>query len=328
MKFRYLSVWMTAGIAAFSLSAQERSADKTIALVYEDGKTPQALFHTALGHFSKLTQTGELKYAKLGTVKHFGEVIEVQTDSDSGSVAKAKRCSALEKVTEEMQKSNLPYSGRFKDFSTNFFFGDTSLGYVINPYRGCYDQEYLLNGLEKRGYRMVTAQENPDITLTIGIDVCMTENEYKAYIHNNTAPGLNTQTASYNGTAVARVNDGMSAQSGIPSGIKAPGAASALKMSNRILSKTAQERDVLRYHVTFSGKEKKEVEFYPFAFTDTTHKEGEPVNMGAYHELENIVFSAFLDWDAEDKAFNDKIPSVLKEKDFLKMTEQALHSKP
>lgn len=314
----------------------EETPKKTIALVYEEGKTPQALFHTAFDHFSKLTQTGELKSAEWGTTKIFGKVIDIQTATDSTTVSKYEKDVAAITVRNAIEASNVPYSGRFTVLSTNHFFGDKSLGYVINPYRGCYDHEYLAKGLENSGYRLVEANEIPDLTLKIGIDVCMTENEYKEYIQKNTALKLNNQTANSNGSNSSFGNDliraGSSAQLGTPSGggnagLAVAGIGLALNMASWMMTKTPQERDVIRYHVTFSGKDKNAVEFYPIAFTKDTHKEGEPVYIGSYRELEKLVFSTFLEWDVADKKFSDNLPSVLKEKDILKMTEQAFSSK-
>ncbi len=47
---------------------------KTLTIVYEKGKTPEELFHTAFGYFKELTKAGELISADLGTAKIFGEV--------------------------------------------------------------------------------------------------------------------------------------------------------------------------------------------------------------------------------------------------------------
>lgn len=311
-------------------------AGKRIAIVYEDEQTPEALFNKAYKFFSELTHTGELKTVEIDNDKNGVKIINIQTPTDDRTIAGYEHIIVKNKVEEKIQKDNLPYSGRFQIFSKNIMFGDKSLGYVVNPYRGCYNHMFLAKGLEKSGYQLVEANETPDLTLKIGIDICMTENEYKEYIQKNTALKLKKQIVSSDGANISLGNDlmraGSSAKLGTPSGggnagLAVAGVGLALNMASWMMTKTPQERDVIRYHVTFSGKEKNAVEFYPIAFTKATHKESEPVQIGSYRELENLVFSSFLEWDAADKTFSDNLPAVLKEKDILKLTEQAVSLK-
>ncbi len=253
-------------------------------------------------------------------------------------VAKVERDIATGKVTERIQASNVPFTGRFTSMSTNLLFGDKSLGYILNPYRGCYDHGYLAKGLENNGFKLVNANQEPDITMTIGIDTCMTENEFKEYIQKNTALKAKSaaSTASVNNTSTSVGNDlirsGSSVQLGTPSGGGNAGLAVAsvglaLNMVNWLATTPPQERDVIRYHVKFEGKNKKPLEFYPIVITNNTHKAETPVHISAKSEAENLLFSTFLGWNQDDKELIDKLPPLLLEKDVFKMVELMVASK-
>jgi len=315
-------------MVSFPLLSEESIPKKTLAIVYEEGKTSDALFHSAFTHFKKVVESGELKSAEWGTAKVFGEVIDIQTASDSVTVAKVERDIAATAVKNGMEANNIPYSGRFTILSTNLLFGDKSLGYAINPYRGCYQHDYLAKGLEKSGFTLVDANASPDITMTIGIDACMTENEYKAYIQKNTSLKIknNTTTANNSNFGDDLIRSGSSVQLGTPTGgsnagIAVAGVGIALNMVNWLASKSPQERDMTRYHVKFERKNKTPLEFYPIALSKNTHKEGAPIDINSYQEGEKFLFTFFIAWNTLDSAFGEKLPPYLLEKDISKATE-------
>lgn len=338
MKTSYFVSIALVTILSSSLVAEETLPKKTLAIVYEDGKTPEALFHTSLGYFKKAIETGDLKSAELGTAKIFGEVIDIQTATDSTTASKHERDVVAISVRNAMETANVPYSARFSIHPTNLLFGDKSLGYAINPYLGCYDHDYLAKGLEKTGFKIVDAREQPDITMTIGIDACMSENEYKEYVQKNTSLKVrnsNTPTGS-NSTNSSIGNDlmrsGSSVQLGTPTGggnagMAVAGVGLALNMVSWMTTKAPQERDVIRYYVKFEGKDKTPLEFYPFILSKNTHKEGTPIDMTSYQEPEKMLFSSFLAWNALGGSFNDQLPAVLFEKNILKATEMVVAAK-
>lgn len=332
MKTGYLSALVLMSMVSFPLIAEESVPKKTLAIVYEEGKTPEALFHKSFEYFNKLRETGELKSAELGTAKIFGEVIDIQTPTDSSTAAQYERDAALSAVRNSIQAANVPYSARFSILSTNHLFGDKSLGYVINPYRGCYDHDYLAKGLEKTGFKVVDASEKPDITMTIGIDMCMSENEFKEYIQKNTSlkvTNSNTQTENHS-TSSSIGNDlmrsGSNAQLATPSGggnagIAVAGVGLALNIVNWLATKSPQEKDMIRYHVKFEGKDKKPLEFYPMIITKNTHKAGDAVYISARNEAEQFLFASFMGWNLDNNGFTEKLQPIFLEKDILKMTE-------
>lgn len=315
----------------------DEPAKKTLAIVYEDGKTPEALFHTSLGYFKKAIETGDLKSAELGSAKIFGEVIDIQTATDSTTIAKRERDVAAIAVRNSIEATNLPYTARFSIHPTNLLFGDKSLGYAINPYRGCYDHDFLAKGLEKTGFKIVDASEQPDVTMTIGIDMCMSENEFKEYIQKNTSLKVKNDNAAGGNHTNASLGDdlirsGSSTQLGTPTGggnagMAVAGVGLALNMVNWLATKTPQERDLIRYHVKFEGKDKTPLEFYPFILSKNTHKEGTPIDMSSYQEPEKMLFSSFIAWYALGSSFKDQLSTVLFEKDILKATEMVVASK-
>jgi hypothetical protein len=336
MRSNYLSTLVLMSIVSFPLLSEESLPKKTLAIVYEETKTSDALFHTAFTHFKKVVGSGELKSAELGTAKIFGEVIDIQTATDRISTALHEREAALWVIRNSIEADNLPYSGRFSILGTNIMFGDKSLGYTINPYRGCYQHDYLAKGLEQSGFTIVDANASPDITMTIGIDACMTENEYKAYIQKNTSLKIknNTTTANTNNSNIGNdlIRSGSSAQLGTPTGggnagIAVAGVGLALNMVNWLTAKSPQERDMTRYHVKFEGKNKTPLEFYPMGLSINTHKEGAPIYIRSYEEGEKYLFVTFIAWNAIDSGFSEKLPPYLLEKNITKATEMMVNDK-
>lgn len=330
MRFKYIAVSIFICMTCFPLMAEEATPKKTYSIVYEEGKTPEALFHKSFEHFKKLIKTGELKSAELGTAKIFGEVIDIQTPTDSSTAAIHERGSVLFSVRKAIAATNVPYTGRFSIHSTNYLFGDKSLGYVINPYEGCYSHNYLAKGLERAGYTLVDANQLPDITMTIGIDTCMAENEFKAYIQNNTALRARKTNESVpnnqNGIGNNLIRSGSNMQLGTPSGggnagIAIAGVGLALDMANWLTKTSPQERDVIRYHVKLEGKDKKTLEFYPIIITKNTHEFEQPVHISAKNEAINLLYSSLLGWSLSDKDFAEKLPALLFEKDVFKTVE-------
>lgn len=336
MKNTYLAAIALITIVTSSLLAEETVPKKTLAIIYEEGKTSDALFHQSLGYFKKVIETGELKSAELGTAKIFGEVIDIQTATDNTGIAKRERDSAATAVKNSMETANIPYSSRFTLLATNLLFGDKSLGYAINPYRGCYQHNFLAKGLEQAGFQIVDASENPDITMTIGIDACMSENEYKEYIQKNTALKINKANTANNTNDSTIGNDlirsGSSAQLGTPTGggnagLAVAGVGVALNMVSWLTARSPQERDVIRYHVKFEGKDKTPLEFYPFMLSKNTHKDGAPIDMSSYQEPEKVLFTSFLAWNTLGGSFNNQLSVFLLEKDILKATEMVVAAK-
>ncbi|HQS67876.1 MAG TPA: hypothetical protein PLM93_11885 [Sulfuricurvum sp.] len=339
MKNSYLSAAIVfISISIVPLIAEDTVPKKTLAIIYEEGKTPDALFHKAFEYFKKLTDTGELKSAELGTAKMFGEVIDVQTATDSSTAAKYEKDVAAIEVRNRIETANVPYSARFTILSTNLFFGDKSLGYVLNPYRGCYQHDYLAKGIEQKGFKIVDTSENPDITMTIGIDACMSEDEFKEYVQKNTALKIkNDNTVASSQQRGPSFGDdlmrsGSSAQLGTPTGgsnvgVAVAGVGLALNVVSWLTTKSPQERDVIRYHAKFEGKDKKTLDFYPIVITTKTHKAGDTIYLGSYQEAENLLYTSLLAWDTEDKTLIEKIPPVLLEKDVLKATEMMVATK-
>ncbi len=336
MKTSYFKAMALISMLSSSLIAEEMVPKKTLAIVYENSKTSDALFDKAFDYFKKLTETGELKSAEFGTAKIFGEVIDIQTPTDSTTASKHERDAAAISVKNAIEAANIPYSGRFSILVTNLLFGDKSLGYAINPYKGCYQHDFLAKGLEQTGFKIVDASENPDITMTIGIDACMTENEYKAYIQKNTAIKINNATTVNGNNSSSFGNDlirsGSSAQLGTPTGggnagLAVAGVGLALNMVSWMTTKTPQERDLIRYHVKFEGKDKTPLEFYPMGLSKNTHKEGAPIDMSSYQEGEKYLFTTFIAWNVADSAFSEKLPPYLLEKDISKATEMIVVAK-
>ena len=332
--FLYVAILIT---ILFSSVQAEEVPTKTLAIVYEDGKTPDALLDSALGYFSQLIDTGALRSAKLGSASVFGKVIDIQTPTDSLGISKREINTALSLVKNSMQSANIPYSAQFTVLKTNLLFGDKSLAYVLNPYKGCYDHSYLAKGLEKTGFKIVDKSENPDITMTIGVDLCMSENEFKAYAQKNTQLRLHNarqsdqNISSHQTIGNDLVQSGANVQLNSPSGkgnagLAVAGVGLALNMVDWLITQTPQERDFIRYYVKFEGKDKKTVEFYPLTVTKETHKVGTPILSSAKNQTEQILFTLFLGWNLDSNDFSAKLPPVMMEKDLFKSIEMMIAS--
>lgn len=309
------------------LSADE-AIKKTIAIQYDQGKSPDDLLENAYNHFKD-----EIKNKKLLSVGYrdamvFGKVIDIQVSSDN-AVASSRECSVVaQDLQESMFVSNLPYSGRFTILKTNILFGDRSLAYALNPYKGCYNEDILLHTLKNSGYKIVALNENPDITMTIGIDACLTENEYKRFIQKNSSlqiakdDNITKKSSNLIGNDLIQAgsNVQLSSHANSSTGVAVAGIGVALNIIDWLANKTPKERDLIRYHLKFEAKDKKTLDFYPMILTKDDHANDKPINLRAYSEIEKLLFSSFTAWN-NNIDIQDSIPKAMFEKDIVKATQ-------
>jgi hypothetical protein len=317
-----------------SLYADEALPKKTVSIVYIEGKTPDHLFVNSLNHFKKLITTGEIISTQFSTANIFGDVIDFQTPTEGISASMHARKNVSQKIQQQIGESNSTYSGRFTMLSRNIFFGDKSLAFAINPYRGCYSHPYLAKGLENAGYTVVdSTAQSPDIKITISVDTCLCENEYKEHVAKYTALNVTAQkqpSNSTNNTGNDLMSTGSTMHLGSPTsdgvGLAVAGVGLALNMVSWLASDSPKERDVIRYHAKFEAKGKESVEYYPIVITQDNHAIGEAINMSAYKEAENNLYSGFLAWEKDDKAFIKTLPNYTLEKNLAKATQMMVNS--
>lgn len=316
-------------IGSTSIFASENVIQKTIAINFEKGKSPEDLLQKTVERFQGIASEQGIKSIEL-LPRYFGHEIEIQTITDDKMISQSAVRGAVYRVAENMKKENLPYSTRFQQLPKNIFFGDKSIQVVSVPYEKCYDQKYLSKKLENMGIKIVDISENPDITLTIGIDVCMTESELKTFVAK-TAETTSAKASTKQqrlGTELMGAGSNIKLQS--PNGynnvgVTVAGIGLALNVVDWLSAPPPpQEHDMVRYHIKFESKNKPTAEFYPLIRTDKTHKFGEPIGYGAYYDVENVLIEQLTDWNNNPQKAIENLYNIYLEKDIMKQVPMVI----
>jgi hypothetical protein len=304
-------------------------APKTIAIKFDKGKSTDDLLQNMLERLQGVASEEGIKSVEL-LPRYFGHEIEVQTITDDKMLSQSAVHGAVYRISEDMKKANLPYSTRFQQLPKNIFFGDKSIQVVSIPYEKCYDQKYLSKKLENIGMKIVNVSENPDITLTIGIDVCMTENELKNLVSKKSEEAIASTPSKKQGIGTDLVRAGSSVQLGSPSGygnagVAVAGIGLALNVVDWLSAPPSpQEHDMVRYHIKIEGTDKPTAEFYPLVRTDKTHKSGDAIAYGASHDVENVLIEQLNDWNNNPKKAIENLYNIYLEKDLIKQVPMVI----
>lgn len=304
-------------------------ASKTIAIKFDKGKSIDDLLQNITERLQGVASEEGIKSVEL-LPRYFGHELEVQTISDDKMLSQSAVHGAVYRISEDMKKANLPYSTRFQQLPKNIFFGDKSIQVVSIPYEKCYDQKYLSNKLEKIGMKIVDLSENPDITLTIGIDVCMTESELKTFVAKTAEEKIAKASTKQQrlGTDLMGAGSNINLQS--PNGygnvgVTVAGIGLALNVVNWLSAPPpAQEHDMVRYHIKFESKNNPSAEFYPLIRTDKTHKSGDSIAYGAYYDIENVLIEQLTDWNNNPKKAIENLYNIYLEKDIIKQVPMVI----
>lgn len=316
-------------IAVTSILAAEDIIPKTIAIKFDKGKSPDDLLQKTVERLQSVASEEGIKSVEL-LPRYFGHEIEIQTIINDKMLSKSAAAGAIYRVTEDMKKENLPYSTRFLQLPKNIFFGDKSIQIMSVPYEKCYDQKYLSKKLENIGMKIVDVSENPDITLTLGIDVCMTESELKTFVSKKSEEAITPIPTKKQGIGSDLIRAGSNTHLGSPSGygnvgIAVAGIGLALNVVDWLSAPPSpQEHDMVRYHIKFESKNKPSAEFYPLVRTDKTHKFGDTIAYGAYYDVENVLIEQLTDWNNNPKKAIENLYNIYLEKDIMKQVPMVI----
>ena len=332
-KGNFMNILKLAGSLVFigvtSAYAAEDIMPKTIAIKFDKGKSTEDLLQKTVERFQSIADEQGIKSIEL-LPRYFGHEIEIQTITDDKMISQSVVHGAVYRVSEDMKKANLPYSTRFQQLPKNIFFGDKSIQVVSIPYEKCYDQKYLSKKLENIGMKIVDLSENPDITLTIGIDVCMTESELKTFVSKKAEETIASVPTKKQSIGTDLIRAGSNTQLGSPSGygnvgVAVAGIGVALNVVNWLSAPPSpQEHDMVRYHIKFESKNKPSAEFYPLVRTDKTHKSGDPIAYGAYYDVENVLIEQLIDWNNNPKKAIENLYNIYLEKDIMKQVPMVI----
>jgi hypothetical protein len=323
-------------------------AGKRITIQHEKGKTPEDWYKTTFDISKKLVESGEIISSELVQEGDKAGLIRFLVQSDSFSAARNERALVLDSVGDAFRKQGLPITYHYVSFPENKIFGDKRIGYIVNRFESCYYEPFLTNALISQGAIIVKENENPDVTLTIGVDTCMSgwelendvEKKYKGestYITSvNREAGVPlkvVQKTSPSGLGSNMMRSGSSLQlnnatSGT-TGLAIAGVGLALDLFERSLSNKNTEVqnidlkyrmaiDLVRYHITLEGKGQKKVTFY-HTYTGTTQHDmyGAIANDTFIYPMQ-MLYLNLKNWMRDSNALEAGLQTHQKEPDLLK----------
>lgn len=268
--------------------------------------------------------------------------------SDSFSEAMKERALVVDKVGDAFRKQGLPITYHYLSFPENKIFGDKRISYIIDRFESCYYEPFLTKGLLSQGAIIVNENENPDVTLTIGIDTCMSGWELENYMKEK-YKGESTYITSVNREAGIPVNvskkiapsglggslmrSGSSLQlgnaTGGATGLAIAGVGLALDLFERSSSnenaviqnidlKPGMAIDLVRYHITLEGEGQKKVAFYHTYTGTTQHNQYEAIAGDTFIYPMKMLYINMENWMKDSNAMEVGLQAHQKETDLLK----------
>jgi hypothetical protein len=275
-------------------------------------------------------------------------LIRFLVQSDSFSAAIDERALAVGRIGDEFRKQGLPITDHYISFPENKIFGDKRISYIVNRFESCYYEPYLTDGLISQGATIVKENENPDMTLTIGVDTCMSGWELNNYIKEK-YKGESTYITSVNREAGAPVKVSQkTGPSGLGSnlmrsgssvqlsnatsgstGLAIAGIGLALDLFERSLSnkdtgiqninlKPGMAIDLVRYHVTLEGKGQKKVVFYHTYTGTTQHDQYGTIANDTFIYPMQMLYLNLANWMRDSNTMEKGLQTHQKEPDLLK----------
>lgn len=323
-------------------------AGKRIAIVHEKGKMPSDWYKTTFELSKKLVESGEIVSSDIVQEGERAGLIRFLVHSDSFSAALNERLSVLAIMADAFRSQGLPITYHYLSFPENKIFGDKRIGYIVNRFESCYYEPFLSKGFITQGATIVEPNENPDITLTIGVDTCMSGSELNSYLATkykgettyitsiNREAGIPIKVAPKNnpsGVGSDLMRSGSSVQlanstSGT-AGLAIAGVGLALDLFERFSSKDpggiknidlkpGMDIDLVRYHVTLEGKGQKKVSFYHTNTGTTQHDQYGAIANDTFVYPTQVLYLYLTNWMKDSVAMQADLQSHHKEPDLLK----------
>jgi|GEM_PF-3172553 len=157
---------------------------KTFAFTYENGKSPKEYDSLAYDVFNKMVENKEITSLRhIPEGEKYGGFYEVYVNDDDSNLAATERNRMAYDAGERFKSLNLPITHTFYAFPKNRFFGDKRITYVVPRYESCLYEPYFTKSIELLGGKLVKPDENPDVTITVGIDACMSAYELNEIVY-------------------------------------------------------------------------------------------------------------------------------------------------
>lgn len=299
---------------------------KTVAIRFDQSTSYDALFDKKfVPQFQKLIESGDIKAASKGTASFSRTIMNFQLTNNETKTMRQQSLEVQAKIEELASQENTSFSSIATVLPENILFGDKSLYYMINPYSGCYDQQVFEIWLKGAGYNVVKESENPDFTIAIKLDTCLTsdefEDQYDDYRNGVPSKNIPTSTSNHSISDAGLIKSGADTSlatrgSGSNAGTVMVGAGVALAALDVLTQ--PQTNDMVRYSVTLEGKNKKKLTFYPTSYSESTHKRGDAISLKAYVNAESITYHTFIAWDQNNRDYMNKLDQLQTEKDIMK----------
>lgn len=321
---------------------------KRISIVHEKGKMPEDWYKTTFDLSKKFIESGEIISSDIVQEGERAGLIRFLVPSDSFSTASSERNIALNRIGEAFRSQGLPITHHYVSFPENKIFGDKRIGYIVNRFESCYYEPYLTKGLVSQGATIVNQDEDPDMTLTIGVDTCISGFELESYLsvkYNNqstyitsinreaSVPTKITQKNNPSGIGSDLMRSGSSVQlanstSGT-TGLAIAGVGLALDLFERFSSKDTggiknidlkpgMTVDLVRYHVTLEGKGQKKVSFYHTNTGTTQHDQYGAIANDTFVYPMQVLYPYLTNWMKDSTAMEADLQTHHKEPDLLK----------
>lgn len=345
---RILMILILSTILSAADTGNSTFAGKRIAILHEKGKTPDDWYKTTFDMSKKFVESGDMVSAEMVKDGERAGLIRFLVHSDSFSEAWKERALALDRVGDAFRSQKLPITYHYVSFPENKIFGDKRIGYIVNRFESCYYEPYLTDGLISQGATIVKENENPDITLTIGVDTCMSGWELENYMKEK-YKGQSTYITSVNREAgipvkVAKkiapsglggdlIRTGSSLQLGNAAsgatGLAIAGIGLALDLFERSSSngntviqnidlKHGMTIDLVRYHVTLEGRGQKKVSFYHTNTGTTQHDQYGAIANDTFIYPMQMLYLNLDNWMKDSNAMEVGLQTHHKEPDLLK----------
>lgn len=321
---------------------------KRIAIIHEKEKVPTDWYKTTFELSKKLVESGEIISSDIVQEGERAGLIRFLVHSDSFATAWNERALVLDRIGDAFRSQGLPITYHYVSFPENKIFGDKRIGYIINRFESCYFEPFLTKGLITQGATIVKANENPDITLTIGVDTCMSGFELDTYLRQkynnqstyitsiNREAGIPVQITPKNnpsGVGSDLMRSGSSLQlsnsTSSTAGLSIAGVGLALDLFERfspkdpvgiknIDLKPGMDIDLVRYHITLEGKGQKKVSFYHTNTGTTQHDLYGAIANDTFVYPIQVLNLYLTNWMKDSAAMEAGLQTHHKEPDLLK----------
>lgn len=319
---------------------------KKIAIKYEAGKSPKDYYDKVFEISKQFVASGDILSSEITKEGEHTGLIKVIVKTDTLSGARDERNLLTDYIGERFVEQNAKITSKFISFPENRFFGDKRIGYIINKHESCFYEDFLTKGLKQNGAEIVSADQNPDIIMTIGIDTCLTNWELNNYLRSkklyaislsgiNKSAGIPSEIQRSSAQVTvgndlmrsgSSTNIALGGHDNVGLALMGVGAAISIldkfsgdkSVDNDLVIDYDKEIDLVRYHITLEGKDKESLSFYSTYTGTTQHAIAYPISVDTFVNPTRMLYRHIQNWANDSKAMKDSILPYQKEPDLYK----------